>query len=214
MGNGTSPVIIFDFDGTIADSLYATLSVLYGLMHRKPLPPEDISRLRGMTMVQVLRQLKIPVWRALFWRKKVHQAFRDRMDSIAVIPEIDEAIATLAQSHDLYVVSANDAPNMRIFLGRFQLEPYFKGIYGGANPIGKARLLRKVLREHQIDPAHAWYVGDQPWDVTAAHRVGMKAAAVAWGFSNLHILKSRKPEVLAFSPNELAQYIADHERHA
>ncbi len=202
------PAIIFDFDGTLADSLYATLQVLFELIHRQALPAEDISRLRGMTMRQVLRELNIPAWRALFLKQTVYKAMRDRMDNIALIPGMDEAIKRLATGHQLYVLSSNDAVNVRIFLGRFRLGDYFNGVYGDANPFGKARQLKRLVREHALDASQAWYVGDQTWDVTAAHRAGMKAAAVAWGFSNLHVLKAKRPEAMVFSPDELAKAIA------
>lgn len=209
-----APAIIFDFDGTLADSLYATLSTLYQLIHRQALPMEDISRLRGMTMIQVLHQLKVPLWRALFLKEKVHAAMRDRMDGIALIPGIDELVRQLAETHQLFVASSNDAANVQIFLQRFNIKSYFVGVYGDANPLFKARLLRRIVRDNQLDPRRTWYVGDQAWDITAAHRAGMRAAAVAWGFSNLHVLKGRKPDVLAFGPDELKRAFAQSTDHA
>ncbi len=205
--------IIFDFDGTLADSLYATLRVLYELIHREPLPPEDVSRLRGMTLVQVLRQLKIAPWRALFMKEKVHNAMRDRMDDVALIPGVDEMIKALSADYQLFIASSNDAANVQIFLQRFELKRYFTGVYGDANPLRKARLLRKVIAENSLDSKRTWYVGDQPWDMRAAHRAHVHAAAVAWGFSNLHVLKATRPEVLAFSPGELVEYVHAHEQN-
>lgn len=205
------PAIIFDFDGTLADSLYVTLRALYEIIHHKQLPLEDISRLRGMTMVQVLRELKIPLWRALFLMGPVHNSMRDQMDSVALVPGVDEMIRSLAETHRLFIASSNDVPNMLIFLQRFKLKAYFTNVYGGANPLRKAHLLRKVVRENGLHAKDTWYVGDQAWDVTAAHRAGMRAAAVAWGFSNLHVMQSRHPEVLVFSPDELTQYFVKNE---
>ena len=210
----TRPAIIFDFDGTLVDSLYTTLTVLYELIHRQALPMEDISRLRGMSMTQVLRQLKVPLWRALFLRDKVHAAMRDRMDGIALIPGMDELVHELAGTHRLFVASSNDAANVQIFLQRFNLKATFEGVYGGANPLLKARLLRRIIRDNKLDARSAWYIGDQSWDITAAHRAGMRAAAVAWGFSNLHVLKARKPDTLAFSPDELARALTATTDHA
>lgn len=210
------PAIVFDFDGTLADSLYATLRTLYELIHREQLPVEDISRLRGMTMVQVLRELKIPLWRALFLKQAVYRGMRDRMDDVALVPGIDEMVKLLAGDFRLFIVSSNDVPNVMIFLQRFRLKAYFTQIYGDANPLRKARVLRKVIRENGLNDREAWYVGDQAWDIKAAHRVGMKAAAVTWGFSNIHVLESCRPEVLAFDPTELARGLMKQEifKHA
>ena len=214
METDTRPAIIFDFDGTLADSLYATLSTLYHLIHREPLPMEDISQLRGMTMIQVLHKLKVPLWRALFLKESVHNEMRDRMDDIALIPGMDELVRALAKDYRLFVASSNDVANVQIFLQRFNIKSSFEGVYGDANPMFKARVLRRIIRDNHLVPKRTWYVGDQAWDISAAHRAGMRAAAVAWGFSNLHVLKTRKPDALAFSPDELARALTATVDHA
>ncbi len=206
MADNTRQAIIFDFDGTLADSLLVTLGTLYELVHHQPMPVQDVSRYRGMSTIQVLHELKIPLWRALFLKQKIYNAMRDRMDRIALVPGVDEMVRELVKHYTLYIVSSNDVPNVKVFLGRFQIGTYFAKVYGDANPIGKAKTLRQVLAENHLDPASTWYVGDQAWDVKAAHKVGMKAAAVGWGFSNLHVLKAPNPDLLAFSPDELTKH--------
>ena len=203
-------VVIFDFDGTIADSLQASLAVFYEVTHRTPLPREDVSRLRGLTAVRLLHELNIPVWRALFLARKARLKFATHVDEIDLIPGMDVAIRTLAKRYKLFVLTSNNEANVRRFLRRFELEAYFAAVYGGAKPWRKEKVLRRLMRHEGIDAPAAWYVGDGAWDVRAAHAAGLKAVAVTWGFSNLHVLKKSAPEALVFTADELIRCFSNN----
>lgn len=200
-------VIIFDFDGTIADSFMVMLQVVHQLLG-KSLEHEDISRLRGMRSREVLRELHIAPWRAPFVSAKVRRLLSTRMDEIALIPGIDDTLRSLAKAHTLYILSANSVANAQTFLERNGIAGAFSGVYGGVQPWAKGRALRKIAREQKLSVRDTWYVGDGYLDIKAAHHAGMKAMAVAWGYSNIHVLESCKPDALVFSSDELTAYFA------
>ena len=88
--------IIFDFDGTIADSFLTTIQVIYKATHHTILPDEDITRLRSLNMYQLSRALHIPWWRLLFLTKRVRKLMRDEMKGITLVPGMDTAIKSLS----------------------------------------------------------------------------------------------------------------------
>ncbi len=208
MGKQVTKAVIFDFDGTIADSFSVMLRVVHELLHREQ-SKDDISKLRGKSSLQALRELKIPLWRAYFLVAKVRRRMAWYVDEIDLVPGMDQIIRKLAQKYALYVVSANSAANVHASLQRFGVDDCFAAVYGGVVPWRKGRALRRLAREHQLKPHDTWYVGDEDLDIIAAHRAGMKAAAVTWGFSNIHVLKSQRPEALVFDSDELADSLAD-----
>ena len=55
--------LIFDFDGTLADTLPQARILFDNLKLRAPLTDEEIARWRGMTIINVLREVKIPIWK-------------------------------------------------------------------------------------------------------------------------------------------------------
>lgn len=195
-------VIIFDFDGTIADSFWVMLQILHELIGR-PFVKEDVSRLRGMRSRQILRVLKIPMWRAVFLAARARQLMSQHLEEITLIPGIDEALRTLAKTHTLYILSANSVVNARHFLERNHIADVFTGMYGDVQPWLKGRALRNIARARKLVPSETWYVGDGYLDIKAAHHAHMKAMAVAWGYSNIHVLESCHPEALVFSCDEL-----------
>ena len=198
------PAIILDFDGTIADSFPMVLRIAHELLGQK-LQKDDISRLRGMSGLQLLRALHIPLWRAWFIVAKIRRRMRRQINDIELITGMDAAIGRLAETHTLFVLSSNSSANVRAFLKRHNIDGYFMKIYGGAIPWRKSGSLRRVARQWRLDPAATWYVGDTDLDITAAHRAGLRVAAVAWGFSNVHILEKHQPDLLVFDPEELTK---------
>lgn len=199
----TEEAIIFDFDGTIADSFLTTLQVIYKATHQAALPNEDISRLRAMNMYQLSRALHISWWRLIFLTRRVRRLMRDEMSGIILIPGIEEAIKILSKQYKLFVLSANSTNNVRAFLHRNEIDNYFSGIFGNANPLSKRRKLLELIERNGLSKQHSWYIGDEAQDIKAAKHVGIKSIAVAWGYSNIHVLQAQRPDALLFSPDEL-----------
>jgi len=206
------PVVIFDFDGTIADSLLAMLNMLYSLAHHEALPKEDISELRGMGFPRMLLRLRIPPWLALWLLRQARLKLARDITSLELVSGIDTAIKTLAKANQLFVVSANNEPNIRAFLQRYELESYFTGVVGDANPFDKSRALRRLISECGLNPGRSWYVGDRIWDIRSARRAGLKSAAVSWGYSNIHVLKRGRPDALVFNADELVNAVQERRR--
>jgi phosphoglycolate phosphatase len=194
------PVIVFDFDGTLADTF---LLAMNALMRRLPMAVEDTARLRGLGLRELAHELGIHLWRLPFLGWQVRQQLARELDTIELIPGIEATIKQLSKHYHLFILSANSASNVRSVLTRLGIVDEFVGIYGKADFLRKDRSLRRLLRQNQLKPDDVWYVGDQARDITAAHRVGMRAAAVSWGFNNIAALERHHPDVLVFSPEEL-----------
>jgi phosphoglycolate phosphatase len=198
-------IIIFDFDGTIADSFSFMLLNMHQLIRRPP-PKDDISRLRGMSSRELLHELKIPLWWAFFLAARVRRFMSSHIDEITLFPGMDATFRELSTRYDLYIVSSNSRSNVLRFLERHDLDVYFSGVQGGVAPWRKGHALRRLARSLKLVPQDTWYVGDGDLDIKATHRVGMKAVAVAWGFSNIHVLNNCHPEVLVFNSDELTRH--------
>lgn len=199
------PAVIFDFDGTIADSFPVIVRIAHELLGEK-LHKDDISRLRGLSGMQLLHALHIPLWRAWIVVAKIRRRMRRYIADVELIPGMDKVLRELCATRRLYVLSSNSSANVRAFLKRLGVEDCFVEVYGGATPWRKGRLLKRLVREAGLDPKSTWYVGDTDLDILAAHRVGLHIAAVAWGFSNAHVLESRKPDILFFDPDDLCKH--------
>ena len=202
--------IIFDMDGTIADSFDYVADFLAASARRGPLSREEKDALRGMSIASMARTLGIKWWQGpgLIWkgRRRMKHSIKD-LRSFSGMPQLIKKLHN--EGHELFLVSTNSVRNIRLFMHRQKIHKFFLQIYGGVGIFGKPMALRQLLREHHIDPEHAVYVGDEIRDVEAAKVIGIRAIAVSWGFASRLGLESANPTAMADSPEELLKILEE-----
>jgi len=197
--------VIFDFDGTIADSLPAVIEVFEDLTNRpKRFTAEDIERMRDLPIPELLRELNVPKWKGPILLVRGRQMIRKHLHGIKVHEGMDDVVKTLHKKGvPLFVLSSNSTENVQSYLQWHKLLEYFTGIYGGASMLGKAPRLLKLVDEQKIDITNSWYVGDETRDVSAARAVGFHVASVTWGYNTRTALVRKKPDAVVDTAKEL-----------
>ena len=154
--------IIFDFDGTIADTLGPIMAVFnknsksFGYKH---LSPETIEKLRGQNSEEILRQLKVPWQNMPFVIRRVRQDLREHIDSVELVDGIKSVIEDLhSDGKKLIIVTTNSREIVEKFLKRHEICVFDK-IYS-TGFLSKQRTLRKVLSDLKIGASSTVYVGD------------------------------------------------------
>jgi phosphoglycolate phosphatase-like HAD superfamily hydrolase len=202
--------VVFDFDGTIADTFGVGLDIFYHLTGRGQIPKGEIDRLRGMSFIMAVRALKIPFWKAPLLLSKGRKELARRMNEIDPFYGVDDAIRELKkQGYTLHIISLNSEGNIWKFLKEHQLEDCFASVHGKARLRGKTRTVRRLMAANDITPNDIVYIGDETRDVEAARRANVRAIAVSWGYNNLHILEQSKPEALVFDPSEISEAVKE-----
>jgi phosphoglycolate phosphatase len=201
--------IIFDFDGTIADSFDLIVDVTYGLTGAVRLPSTDLEKLRAVPILVAIRRLSGSPWRIPKLLALTRSRMRNRMASVPVYPGIPDVLAGLHEAgHRLFILSSNEAPNVAVFLETHGLSTYFDAIY--TVPYGnawfKSRALRKIMRRQKLRPQESYYVGNEVLDIDSARKVGMRSVAVAWGGQPQSELEDAKPDHIAVKPADLASF--------
>ncbi len=196
--------IIFDFDGTIADSFEYCVNFLAREAGAYPLTPDQKAQFHGMSLFHIARKLRVP-WRkmpTLLHKGQKHMA--PVVGNVEPFPGLERVIRELhAEKHDLYILSTNTSVNIHKFLKRHRLDSYFTEVYGAAGMFGKAPALRRLLREQHLQTRSAIYVSDEVRDVLAARSIGMGVIAVTWGFAKAEDLKASGPTGMAHAPEDI-----------
>jgi len=197
--------IIFDFDGTIADTFETVVATFHELTKRQePVSEEEITHLRGLPSRGVLKRLGIPLWKVPFLLRRGRRLMGQRMATVTQIPGMADVIKSLRGSgHELFIISTNSEPNIGAFLKQHELDDCFSEIIGNVGLFGKAPALRKLTKRHALDPKTIFYVADEVRDIQAAERAGVRCVAVTWGYNSASILQVHKPFALISKPNEL-----------
>lgn len=199
-------VLMFDFDGTLADSLGAIVAITNRLAPEfgyRPTAPEDLAALKHLPPRQVIWQSQISVLKIPALLRRVRRELRQHMAEVPLCAGLHPVLRDLCQHHTLCILTSNAPENVRPFLAAHGLTDCFGEITGGGTLFGKARLMRRVLADQGWDPSGVIYVGDEVRDIEAAHTVGMPVVAVTWGFNSRELLASAHPTWLVDHPEEL-----------
>jgi phosphoglycolate phosphatase len=203
--------VIFDFDGTLADTFVTSIRIFEKLTKRaEPFSETEILRLRGFTAFHVARELRIRPWRLPWLLVRGRALMRRQIDDIVVFEGVPELLQQLQQSGArIFIMSSNSPGNIRKLLRSHGLDEYFERVYGNVGLFGKAKMLRRVITRNNIDAAQTFYIGDEGRDIEAAKRVGVRSVAVAWGFNSAELLEKHHPYALARTPQGLASILLE-----
>lgn len=203
--------VIFDFDGTIADSFdYVAAFLERHVRNTHALTEEEKQILRGMTMQQMAIHLGSPKWYLPVLFVVGRRAMGKAMYNVPLFEGMGRVIDKLhAEGHELMIVSSNNRRNIRKFLKQHHLHKYFTDLYGDAGFFGKRRAIRRILKRNSIHPRDAWYIGDEARDVVAAKAADVRVIAATWGFDHADILASHEPTAVAAEPAHIVNILEE-----
>ncbi|MBX9579876.1 MAG: HAD-IA family hydrolase [Gemmataceae bacterium] len=198
-------LLVWDFDGTLADSMPAGLGIYNRLAPELGIRPiADPAAARGMTTRQFLRHHRIRFWRLPRLVRRFQAAAAADADKLRLFPGLPEVLADLRGRGVRHgILSSNSEGNIRRCLAANGVEGLFDFVVGCPKLFGKGRALRRLLRAEGIDRRQVLYVGDEVRDLEGARRAGVSAAAVTWGFHAEHVLRAAGPEYVVTDPRGL-----------
>lgn len=203
-------LVIFDFDGTLADSFPFFVGSVNELATRHgfaPLPPEALESMRGKDARTILTSVGLPLWKVPELASDYVALMAQHLDQIPLFAGVVALLDRLADAGvALALVSSNADRNVRRVLGhacakRFQI------IECGVSLFGKRARLKKVLRAARIAAHDALYVGDEIRDAEAAQGAGIAFGAVTWGYATAASLRAQNPALWFTSPGEIGDVV-------
>ena len=197
--------LIFDFDGTIADSLKdleGFVRLAFRELKSREITKEEIYCLRNQSLKDAFRKLDVPLIKLPFLLKKHGQTDRDygRMKPIL---GMKKALASLRNTGiELGILTSNSKEKVDEFVRANDMD-IFDFIYWGGHLFGKAQKIKRILKTRKLDPKNVIYIGDEVRDMTAAKKAGIKSGAVCWGLNTEEILKKQEPDFIFRKPQDL-----------
>ncbi len=201
--------LLFDFDGTIADTLSASITIAnkyaksWGL---RQVEEQEIERLKSLSPLEIMKEFKIPVYKVPFIIKKIQMELFDSMSTVRLFTGILETIHELEKrGYKLGIVTSNTQKNAEFFLKHNKIE-CFDFIYYVNLLRGKAHTIRQTLKEQKLDPKTVLYIGDELKDIEAARKNAIEIVSVTWGFNSKQLLQTHN-EYIAENPQQLLRLL-------
>jgi phosphoglycolate phosphatase len=205
-------LLIFDFDGTLADSFPWFLRALDEAAARyrfRPLVAAEVETLRPHGARKMIEHLGVPAWKLPLIARHLRRAMARELDRITLFPGVSDLLPRLAhQGVTLAIVTSNSEENVRRVLGARNAS-LVQHYACGASLFGKRPLLTKVVRASGVPPETALCIGDEIRDQEAARTAGLPFGAVTWGYTHGDTLRSLDPEELFTQVDELLRVLAE-----
>ena len=202
--------ILFDFDGTLVESMDLSLNLLNGLSekyHYRRVSPEDVHRLKAMPLPERFKQVGVPAHRIPAISLDFLKLYRNALSSLQPVEGTRALLEALKREGlGLSVLSSNSVENIQAFLRANGME-LFDHIFSCNNLFGKDRSIRKFLSRFGVDKGGLIYVGDELRDVEACRLAEVKIVAVTWGFDPAPLIESGQPDFIAATPGEVLKTV-------
>lgn len=211
------PVIIFDLDGTLLNTLDDLTASVNHAMSVCGFPEHTAARVSRFVGngVHVLIRRAVPEGTKEEEYARAYKAFEDHYrehdrDRTAPYDGIPALLRRLrSEGHRLAIVS-----NKIDFAVNALREEFFEGLIDIA--VGDSEKTRtkpepdmvyKAMRELGAKPGECIYVGDTDVDLATAKNSGMPCIAVSWGFRQRAELEDYGADMIADKPDDILRFI-------
>jgi 2-phosphoglycolate phosphatase len=204
--------VLFDFDGTLADSFGAITASTNHVRRAHGLPdlPERVVReYVGLGLPNLMENLvpNAPTAEAVAQYREHHPTVM--LTGTKLMPGVADALAALhARGYRLAVCSNKRAEFTRRLVGHLGLGPFVAEVLGPEDVGGRAKpdpaMLLEALRRLEVSPEAAVYVGDMAVDVHAGRAAGVPVWLVLGGAAGRESAADAGPDRVLGSFAELA----------
>ncbi|MBE5663979.1 HAD family hydrolase [Staphylococcus sp. SS60] len=205
--------IIFDFDGTIADS--KTCSVIstkkafndYGLNIPSD---EQIEYYMGIPIEEsfnLMSTIKLNDKELTELMTLFRENYKETEEQhLKIYDDMQEQLKTLHQNHKLFVVSSKKSNVLERNLAKLGVDNLFVEVIGSdkvmkykPSPDG----IIYILQKYDLQKKDTIYVGDAAFDIKMAKNAEIDSCAVTWGSHSIEVLKAENPNFIINNVKEL-----------
>ncbi|MGN1387319.1 MAG: HAD-IA family hydrolase [Bacillus sp. (in: firmicutes)] len=190
--------VIFDFDGTLANSKAVAFQVINQLADIYGFPkfsPEKAMIMHGQEK-SLLTQFPIIA-------NDFYKLYKEALQEIPLFDGIREVLLQLKDlGVEIAVISSNEESNIRQYF-RSQGMDFITEVYTSSDLYGKDTMIDAFCDKHQLSKDEVLYVGDEVRDIRACHKSGISVVWVNWGYDTEEHALTEKPTYTATEPAEL-----------
>ena len=203
------PVIFFDWDGTLADSMSLCMGECALTLEWMGLPAlheRDLMKCNGPTLEEAAAILGVP-------ESRMEEYLQKRKDEQVVIFEkhqklfngVYDMLLALRQEADLVIVSNGYPEYLERSLDITKTRELFAHVQPCIEGLNKTQVLAKLIEAMQ--PDKCIMVGDRTGDIIAGRGNGIKTVAAAFGYGTPE--EWALADMQAFSVGQLTEILQD-----
>ena len=198
-------IILFDIDGTIADTISAGLEIINSHAEKFGYKKLEGELNTHMSALQLVKLAEIKLWKLPYLVYQLKKKLSEKADEIQLLPEAKPLIKSLSEAgHELGILTSNSFKNVKAFLQKYELDSYFIFTKTDVSLFGKKKALaktKKLLNKKII------YIGDELRDIEACRKNNIPIVSICWGLNSYEALESHNPGFVAKNASEAVELI-------
>lgn len=202
--------IIFDFDGTLADSTAVFASAWNTLAQKykfKGIELKEIDALKKLSISERSKLFDFPMYKLPMILPQFYKLYRQSLNDVHLFNGMKEVLLEIdKRGYKILIISSNSKDNILEFLK-------MNGIHCVADVLcsnrifGKDKVMKKFLKESNVHSSDVLYIGDEQRDIVACKKAGVPIAWVEWGYDAKEVVKNEEPEYKVATPQEILEII-------
>ena len=206
-------LIIFDFDGVLADTLNDLIQfgqeVCDELGIKHAVNKDDLSNLEIMSFASFGRACEVPEHLVDEFVQTCLKRFAEKKSPPAIFNGLSNIVRNFSINNTLAIITTNSSQNVNAFLIEHGLDECIHAVYGIDIPGSKAQKISIARNQFSADTKResVFMVGDSLSDISAAKEASVTSIAVTWGHQSLEHLLRGNPDYVVRFPNDLIEVI-------
>lgn len=202
--------IIFDFDGTLADSTAVFASAWNTLAQKykfKGIELKEIDTLKKLSISERSKLFDFPMYKLPMILPQFYKLYRQSLNDVHLFEGMKELLIEIdKRGYKILIISSNSKENILEFLK-------MNGIHCVADVLcsnrifGKDKVMKKFLKEANVDSSNVVYIGDEQRDIVACKKAGIPIIWVEWGYDAKEVVQNDEPEYSVTTPQEILEII-------
>ncbi|MFS0783944.1 HAD hydrolase-like protein [Bacillus sp. 1P06AnD] len=203
----TKKYVLFDFDGTLADSGKVAIEAINQLAEVHGFPKIQASQFQQLQASAAIGQQQNTEAMGAFSAvaDDFYAIYKQSLHKIPLFPGIREMLEALhANGIGVAVVSSNEESNIRDYFKAQRLS-FITEVYTSSDLFGKASMIKDFCGKHGLHTGDVLYVGDEARDIRACHQADTDVIWVDWGFDGQEEAVKENPTYMVSSPQEIVE---------
>ena len=193
-------IILFDFDGTIADTISAGLEIINAHADKYGYKRLDGDINTHFSALQLVKLAEVKLWKLPYLIYQLKKKLAEKSDELNVLSESPVLIKKLNEAgYELGILTSNSYKTVTAFLKKYELDSYFSFLRTDVSLFGKKKALaksKKILNKKII------YIGDELRDIEACRKNEIPIVSIPWGLNSFESLEEHNPGLVAKTADE------------
>jgi len=191
--------VIFDFDGTLADTEERALYIYNSLAEKysyKSITREELHKIKHLNIKEIIETVEIPLKKLPKIIKHGQKLLKNEMHTIKPFDEkLEEILIEIKKRVKVMgIITSNSNRNVKAFMRNQNIDSF--DFIESSPLMSKEIKISSTARKYSIPKSDILYVGDESRDIAACKKAGVKCAAVTWGYNYPEALLKESPDYM------------------